>query len=161
MPEMIYGANRSLAKARMLLKSLVIIGSLLGLILGTIGTSIPWFFPGIFTSDPKVIQEMQKVLIPFYIALCVTPCTHSLEGTLLAGRDLKFISLSMSGCFSLGALLLLLVSSKGFGLPGCWCALVGFQWARFFLSLQRLISPSGVLYSEDLTRYKLEKLKAA
>nr|WKY32456.1 EDS5 [Camptotheca acuminata] len=161
MPEMIYGVNRSLPKAQMLLKSLVIIGSLLGVILGTIGTSIPWFFPRIFTSDPKVIQEMHKVLIPFYVALCVTPCTHSLEGTLLAGRDLKFISLSMSGCFSLGALLLLLVTSKGFGLPGCWCALVGFQWARFFLSLARLISPNGVLYSEDLTQYKLEKLKAA
>ncbi|KAG6761584.1 hypothetical protein POTOM_034812 [Populus tomentosa] len=42
-----------------------------------------------------------------------------------AGRDLKFISLSMTGCFSLVALLLLaslvslLVSStRGYGLPG-------------------------------------------
>lgn len=161
MPELIYGANRSLAKARMLLKSLVIIGALIGLVVGAIGASIPWLFPNIFTPDPAVISEMHKVLIPFFIALCVTPSTHSLEGTLLAGRDLKFISLTMTGCFALGSLLLLFVSSKGFGLPGCWCALVGFQWARFFLSLRRLISPDGVLYSEDLTRYKLEKLKAA
>lgn len=42
----------------MLLKSLVIIGALLGLVLGTIGTSIPLLLPGIFTSDPKVIQEV-------------------------------------------------------------------------------------------------------
>lgn len=80
-----------------------------------------------------------------------------------AGRDLTFISLSMSGCFSLGALLLLVeiyflvywrpfrkIKSlwfsfyaltilsylscfqlvKGYGLPGCWFALVGFQWVR-------------------------------
>ncbi|KAG5547837.1 hypothetical protein RHGRI_013500 [Rhododendron griersonianum] len=180
-------------QARMLLKSLVIIGALLGLVLGTIGTSIPLLLPGIFTSDPKVIQEMQKVLIPFFIALCVTPSTHSFEGTLLAGRDLKFISLTMTGCFCLGSLLLLipaqqsrkpisastsggsidyiaihdvslshseLVSSRGYGLQGCWCALVGFQWARFFLALRRLLSPDGVLYSEDLTRFSLGKLKA-
>ncbi|KAL7263654.1 hypothetical protein ACSBR1_001755 [Camellia fascicularis] len=164
MPELMYGANRSLAKARMLLKSLVIIGAFLGLILGTIGTSIPLLFPGIFTSDPKVIQQMHKVLVPFFIALCVTPCTHSFEGTLLAGRDLKFISLTMTGCFGLGSLLLLLVSSRGYGLPGCWCALVGFQWARFILALRRLISPDGVLFSDNLTRfsnYNMGKLKAA
>ncbi|CAL5333592.1 unnamed protein product [Camellia sinensis] len=164
MPELMYGANRSLAKARMLLKSLVIIGAFLGLILGTIGTSIPLLFPGIFTTDPKVIQQMHKVLVPFFIALCVTPCTHSFEGTLLAGRDLKFISLTMTGCFGLGSLLLLLVSSRGYGLPGCWCALVGFQWARFILALRRLISPDGVLFSDDLMRfsnYNMGKPKAA
>jgi hypothetical protein len=90
---------------------------------------------------------------------------HSIFFMMQAGRDLKFISLSMSGCFSLGALLLLversiswftedpffflkkkslrfsfyvltLLSSssyqlvKGFGLTGCWAALVGFQWVR-------------------------------
>ncbi|XAR59106.1 hypothetical protein NMG60_11014758 [Bertholletia excelsa] len=161
MPELMYGFNRNLEKAQLLLKSLVIIGTLLGLVLGTIGTSIPRFFPGMFTSDPNVVQEMHKVLIPFFIALCVTPCTHSFEGTLLAGRDLKFISLAMTGCFCLGSLLLSLVSTRGYGLLGCWCALVGFQWARFFLALRRLLSPNGVLYSEELTRHNMGKLKAA
>lgn len=97
-----------------------------------------------------------------------------------AGRDFKFVSLAMSGCFCLGALLLLvsvyprisvkkctswnyfkrssvvsfvefatvalftwhashlhhqLISSRGFGLPGCWCALVGFQWVNISHSL--------------------------
>ncbi|GLT42847.1 hypothetical protein SLA2020_168270 [Shorea laevis] len=162
MPELMYGYKKSLPKAQTLLKSLVIIGAILGLVLGTIGTSVPWLFPNIFTHDQSVIQEMHKVLIPYFIAIAVTPSTLSLEGTLLAGRDLKFLSLSMSGCFFLGALGLLLVSSStSFGLPGCWCALVGFQWARFFLSLQRLLSPDGILFSEDFCQNKLEKLKAA
>ncbi|XP_038710965.1 protein DETOXIFICATION 46, chloroplastic-like [Tripterygium wilfordii] len=160
MPELLYGANRSLEKARMLLKSLVMIGATLGLALGIIGTSVPWLFPYIFTPDQKVIQEMHKVLIPYFLALVVTPSTHSLEGTLLAGRDLKFISLSMSGCFAFGALVLMFVSSRGYGLAGCWFALVGFQWARFSLSLTRLLSPDGILYSEDLSRDKNEKLRA-
>ncbi|OWM80304.1 hypothetical protein CDL15_Pgr019584 [Punica granatum] len=161
MPELIYGAKRSLEKAGTLLKSLVIIGVILGVILGSIGTVVLQFFPSTFTSDHSVIREVHKVLIPYFIALSVTPPTLSLEGTLLAGRDLKFISASMSGCFVLGSILLLLVSSKGFGLVGCWYALSGFQWARFLLALQRLISPNSILNSEDLSRYKLEKLKTA
>ncbi|KAF5448891.1 hypothetical protein F2P56_029386 [Juglans regia] len=161
MPESIYGVHRNLGKARMLLKSLVIIGVTLGLLVGVVGTSVPWLFPKIFTHDQNIIQEMHKVLVPFCLALAITPSTQSLEGTLLAGRDLKFISLSMSGCFSVGALLLLLVSSRGYGLPGIWFGLVGFQWARFFLSLRRVLSPNGVLYSQDSSPYNLEKLKAA
>ncbi|MBA0614234.1 hypothetical protein Godav_014555 [Gossypium davidsonii] len=83
MPELLYGINKNLLKARMLLKSLVIIGASLGLILGIVGTSVPWLFPNIFTSDRKVIHEMHKVLAPYFVALAVTPATHSLEGTLL------------------------------------------------------------------------------
>nr|TKS05416.1 hypothetical protein D5086_0000135130 [Populus alba] len=160
MPELMYGVNRSLEKARTMLKSLAIIGTILGLALGIIGTSVPWFFPGIFTHDQKIIQEMHRVLIPYFLALAVTPCILSLEGTLLAGRDLKFISLAMSGCFFTGALLLLLVSSSGYGLPGYWFALVGFQWGRLFLALQRLLSPDGILFSEDLSQLELKELKA-
>lgn len=161
MPELLYGVEKSLDKARSLLKSLMIIGAILGVVIASTGAFIPWLFPNIFTHDLNVIQEMHKVLILFFVALSATPCTHSLEGTLLAGRDFKFISLSMSGCFSLGALLLLVASSRGYGLPGCWCALVAFQWARFCFALQRLLSPKGILSSKDTIEYKLGKLKAA
>ncbi|KAJ0010217.1 hypothetical protein Pint_34789 [Pistacia integerrima] len=161
MPEILYGVNQSLDKARTLIKSLMIIGAILGVMIGTVGSFIPWFLPNMFTSDLMVIKEMHKVLILFFFALAVTPCTHSVEGTLLAGRDLKFMSLSMSGCFSVGALLLLLVNKGGLGLPGCWTALVAFQWGRFFLALWRLLSPNGMLHSEGPSKYKLEKLKAA
>ncbi|XP_072979023.1 protein DETOXIFICATION 46, chloroplastic [Typha angustifolia] len=160
MPELIHGVKRSLEKARMLLKSLVIIGAMSGLTLGAVGTSVPWLFPKIFTADHMVIGEMHKVLLPYFIALMVTPSTHSLEGTLLAGRDLRFLSLSMSGCFCLGGLLVLLVCNRGFGLSGCWWALAGFQWARFSLALQRLISPSGMLYNKDFYQPEYVKVKA-
>ncbi|CAI9275646.1 unnamed protein product [Lactuca saligna] len=155
MPELIYGAKRSLSKARMLLKSLVIIGSSCGLILGAAGTIVPWLFPQIFSPDPHVIKEMHKVLLPYFIALSVTTSTHSLEGTLLAGRDLRFISFSMSTIFCVGALLLMFLSNSGYGLPGCWWTLALFQWSRFSIALLRLVSPNGILYSEDMSRYEL------
>ena len=44
----------------MLLRSLVIIGAILGLLLGIIGTSVPWLFPNIFTPDRMVIQEVSS-----------------------------------------------------------------------------------------------------
>ncbi|CAH8356957.1 unnamed protein product [Eruca vesicaria subsp. sativa] len=160
MPELLFGINRNLPKARMLLKSLVIIGATLGIVVGTIGTAIPWLFPGIFTHDKLVTFQMHTVIIPYFLALSITPSTHSLEGTLLAGRDLKYISLSMTGCFAIAGLVVMLLSKGGFGLRGCWYALVGFQWARFSLALIRLLSRNGVLYSEDTSRYA-EKVKAA
>uniref|UniRef100_A0A803PPW7 Uncharacterized protein n=1 Tax=Cannabis sativa TaxID=3483 RepID=A0A803PPW7_CANSA len=58
MPELIYGVQRNLEKARMLLKSLVLVGAVLGIVLGSIGTAIPWLFPNIFTPDQLVIQEI-------------------------------------------------------------------------------------------------------
>ncbi|KAK9052039.1 hypothetical protein SSX86_028667 [Deinandra increscens subsp. villosa] len=161
MPELMYGAKRSLSKARMLLKSLVIIGASCGLILGVVGTIIPWLFPKVFSPDPHVINEMHKVLLPYFIALSVTASTHSLEGTLLAGRDLRFISLSMTMSFTLGGLLLLLFSNLGYGLPGSWWTLALFQWSRFTVALLRLISPNGILYSEDTTRYELGSVSTA
>ena len=42
----------------MLLKSLMIIGAIFGLVLGTIGTSVPWLFPNLFTPEEKIIQEV-------------------------------------------------------------------------------------------------------
>ncbi|KAL9244977.1 hypothetical protein vseg_018689 [Gypsophila vaccaria] len=160
MPEYLYGVNRSLVKARALLKSLLIIGACVGVVLGAVATSIPWLVPGVFTSDLAVIGQMHSVWIMFFLSLCVTPCILPCEGTLLAGRDLKFISTSMFVCFALGALVLLFVRTQGLGLVGCWAALVGFQWARFLISVRRLLSPDGVLYSDDVSRFRCAELKA-
>ncbi|GJM90061.1 hypothetical protein PR202_ga06303 [Eleusine coracana subsp. coracana] len=66
MPELIYGVNRNLKKvlmitvfnARMLLRSLVIIGVIAGATLGTVGTLVPWLLPSLFTNDQLVIQQV-------------------------------------------------------------------------------------------------------
>eukprot|EP00268_Persea_americana_P050529 TRINITY_DN5498_c0_g1_i3.p1 TRINITY_DN5498_c0_g1~~TRINITY_DN5498_c0_g1_i3.p1 ORF type:complete len:563 (-),score=61.79 TRINITY_DN5498_c0_g1_i3:332-2020(-) len=160
MPEFLYGVNQNLMKARMLLQSLVIVGAFTGLVLGIVGSSVPWFLPYTFTSDHAIIGEMHRVLLPFFVALVVTPSTHSLEGTLLAVRDLRFLSTTMSGCLLFGGLLLLFLSNKGFGLRGFWWALAGFQWARFSLALQRVASPHGMLYCDEFQQPEFGKLKA-
>jgi Na+-driven multidrug efflux pump len=47
----------------MLLKSLVIIGAILGLLLGIVATCVPWLFPKIFTHDQNVIQEVSSYFL--------------------------------------------------------------------------------------------------
>ncbi|KAL5208242.1 hypothetical protein ABZP36_032677 [Zizania latifolia] len=160
MPELIYGAKCNLMKARMLLKSLVMIGSITGLTVGAVGTLVPWLFPSLFTNDLLVVQQMHQVLIPYFCALLVTPSVHSLEGTLLAGRDLRFLSQSMGACFSVGTFLLLLIRNKLGSLSGCWWILVLFQWSRFGSALQRLLSPTGMLYNENFNQREYVKVKA-
>ena len=58
----------------MLLKSLVIIGATLGIVVGTIGTAIPWLFPSIFTHDKAVTFQ---VLLLFFFTICLI-CVHGI-----------------------------------------------------------------------------------
>ncbi|KFK30488.1 hypothetical protein AALP_AA7G268000 [Arabis alpina] len=160
MPELLYGANRNLPKAKSLLKSLMIIGATLGLILGVIGTTVPGLFPGVYTHDKVIINEMHRLLIPFFLALSVMPMAASLEGTLLAGRDLKFVSSVMSSSFVIGSLTLTFLTRSGYGLLGCWFVLVGFQWGRFAMHLRRLLSPGGMLSFDAPSPYTAEKIRS-
>lgn len=50
-------------QARVLLKSLVIIGAILGLLVASIGAFIPWLFPFIFISDLNVAQWLGRFLV--------------------------------------------------------------------------------------------------
>lgn len=52
-------------QARTLIKSLMIIGAILGVMIGTVGSFIPWFLPNMFTSDLMVIKEV-IFLLNFY-----------------------------------------------------------------------------------------------
>jgi len=47
----------------MLLRSLAVIGATLGLLLGIVGTSVPFLFPYIFTSDQMVIREVSSFFL--------------------------------------------------------------------------------------------------
>jgi len=41
-----------------MLKSLLIIGASVGVVLGSVATSIPWLVPNIFTPDAAIISEV-------------------------------------------------------------------------------------------------------
>jgi hypothetical protein len=50
----------------MLLKSLVVIGAIAGVTVGTVGTIVPWLFPSLFTNDQMVVQQVRQTALVFY-----------------------------------------------------------------------------------------------
>ncbi|KAI5066910.1 hypothetical protein GOP47_0017438 [Adiantum capillus-veneris] len=145
MPELIRGSNRNVKKAQMLLRSLLMIGVFSGAMLGAMGTCFSLFFPRFFTNDAAVIMQMQEVILPFLWGLLITPPLLSLEGTLLAGRDLTYLSLSMIACV-LGSSSLLMVGQKmEWGLAGIWWTVACFQMIRFCMALSRLASSKSII----------------
>ncbi|GLJ05797.1 hypothetical protein SUGI_0025560 [Cryptomeria japonica] len=146
MPALIHGVDRNLKKARLLLQSLVAIGAVAGFTLGCIGTLVALFFPHIFTRDTAIINQMHQVIVPFFIGLIISPSRNSLEGSLLAGRDLNFLSYATGCCFCICCLLLLISTKIGLSLQSCWWILACFQWARFSFFYMRLTSFNGPLY---------------
>lgn len=162
MPDLISGVNRNIRKAQQLLRSLLFIGTIFGFSLGCISSTMPWFFPQVFTRDTAIINQMRGVTVPFFLSMLITPPTLSLEGTLLAARDLKFLSFSMVSCFCGGCISLMLLKNIGFGLVGSWWILVAFQWARFALAFSRLAYPKSVLRMEEFKTHESKlNLKSA
>ncbi|CAK9207998.1 unnamed protein product [Sphagnum troendelagicum] len=145
MPAFIHGSDRNLKQARSLLGVLMLMGVIVGFAVGCLAISVPWLFPYIFTKDPAIIAKMRSVTLPLLCSLVITPPTHALEGTLLAGRDMKFLGLSMTSCFCGGSILLLTCHKLGWGLQGSWWTLAAFQWARFAFSYARLSSSQSIL----------------
>ncbi|XP_073389672.1 protein DETOXIFICATION 46, chloroplastic isoform X2 [Physcomitrium patens] len=139
MPAHICGVDRNLQKARDLLKSLMKIGIIVG------------FFPQIFTKDLGIIAQMRLVSVPFLFSLMITPPTLSLEGTLLAVRDLHARMLAASVC----------KDASHFGLQGSWWMLAAFQWTRFFQAYSRLHSSRSVLANPPLSHDEGSLLQVA
>ncbi|XP_024373710.1 protein DETOXIFICATION 46, chloroplastic isoform X1 [Physcomitrium patens] len=151
MPAHICGVDRNLQKARDLLKSLMKIGIIVGFTPGCCAISVPWFFPQIFTKDLGIIAQMRLVSVPFLFSLMITPPTLSLEGTLLAVRDLHARMLAASVC----------KDASHFGLQGSWWMLAAFQWTRFFQAYSRLHSSRSVLANPPLSHDEGSLLQVA
>ncbi|KAG0570576.1 hypothetical protein KC19_6G171800 [Ceratodon purpureus] len=145
MPPLMYGTQKNLKQARKLLNQLMTIGVIVGTLVGAVAISIPWICPQVFTKDAAIISQMRGITLPFIVSTISCPPTLSLEGTLLAGRDFKFLSFSMTTCFIGGTIMLLTCKSLGLGLQGSWWTLASFQWARFVLAFIRLKSSKSIL----------------
>jgi hypothetical protein len=73
-------------QARTLLKSLVIIGAILGSVLGIVGTCVPWLFPNIFTPDQNIIQEVGFILFELFKVFSIS---------------ISFVAMIYNWCFSI------------------------------------------------------------
>ncbi|XP_002962420.2 protein DETOXIFICATION 46, chloroplastic [Selaginella moellendorffii] len=147
MPELISGRNRDIKQAQTLLRSLLVTGAVFGLALAITGGSVALLAPQLFTKDSAIVKQMHSLLLPFFWSILVTPSTLAVEGTLLAGRDYKYLGFGTACCFACGSVFMLLFHKLGFGLNSCWWILFLFLSARFGLSFSRLISSKSILRS--------------
>ncbi|XP_002991913.2 protein DETOXIFICATION 46, chloroplastic isoform X1 [Selaginella moellendorffii] len=159
MPALLDGSSRDLNQARVLLQILLIIGATVGLVAGFSAISIPWLVPQVFTKDVVIIEKMRRISLPVLCTLVVTPPMLALEGTLLAGRDLKFLGLAMVCCYSGGIMVTLAFYRAGFGLPGFWWTLFLIELSRTSVALIRLTSSQSFLADKRRPsgREKLER----
>ncbi|KAH6558533.1 hypothetical protein KP509_1Z058100 [Ceratopteris richardii] len=159
MPHLIQGPSRNVKKAQLLLRSLLTIATFSGALLGAMGTCFSWCFPHLFTDNKAVVMKMREITLPYLWGLMITPALLCLEGTLMAGRDLKYLSLSMLSCVLGSSSLLMLCSRMNWGLGSIWWTLACFQTIRFAMAFSRLISKHSVIRDIGPNTAKLEYLR--
>lgn len=137
------GKKATLGLVRRVLKSAAVVGT----VVTTSAAMGPLAFPGIFTNDPLVVDEMRK-LLPFLVLLILPhSTTMSLEGVLLSSRDMRYLvsTYVANTAFVVGAIQI--VKALGLGAAGAWSVLIAWnvlriteQGSRLFLRRRKLLA---------------------
>eukprot|EP00897_Mesotaenium_endlicherianum_P001226 jgi/Mesen1/1130/ME000123S00295 len=155
LPDLTVGVNKNLKQAGTLLKSLLILGLGIGFTVGSIAGAWPWVAPTTFTKDPAIIAQWRELTLPLHASLLLTPIVLSLEGTLLAGRDVVFLALNMLGSLAFCILLIVIGQRRGMGIVANWWTLVVFQLVRMVNAGLRLRSSKSILADNMSTSAQL------
>ena len=84
--------NRSETAVAKVVRRLVFIGIGLGGLNAAVAGLIPFQAPSLFTTDPLIIADMQRLAPLLSGSLLVHACTMVLEGVLLAQKDLAYLA---------------------------------------------------------------------
>jgi Na+-driven multidrug efflux pump len=105
----------------------VIIGALFGLILVGLGTTVP----DLFTNDPAVIDQAEKIWWIFALTMPFNGAVFALDGILIGAGDTRFLMWGMLAASLLVFVPIALASlALDFGIVGVWCGLLGLIAAR-------------------------------
>eukprot|EP00850_Spirogloea_muscicola_P019350 SM000189S04067 [mRNA] locus=s189:747:5764:+ [translate_table: standard] len=145
MPTFTTGVHRNLKQARQLLRSLLGLAVTTGAFMGACAAAVPWVAPQLFTADAAIVSRMRTLTAPLHVALMLTPVVLVLEGTLLAGRDLKFLAIDLLTSLAICIFFLVMGQKLGMGLVANWWTLVAFQGIRLTQAGLRLLSSKSIL----------------
>eukprot|EP00850_Spirogloea_muscicola_P007753 SM000040S14765 [mRNA] locus=s40:216939:221821:+ [translate_table: standard] len=145
MPTFTTGVHRNLKQARQLLRSLLGLAVTTGAFMGACAAAVPWVAPQLFTADAAIVSRMRTLTAPLHVALMLTPVVLVLEGTLLAGRDLKFLAIDLLTSLAICVFFLVMGQKLGMGLVANWWTLVAFQGIRLTQAGLRLLSSKSIL----------------
>eukprot|EP00850_Spirogloea_muscicola_P013722 SM000094S24739 [mRNA] locus=s94:412592:417469:- [translate_table: standard] len=145
MPTFTTGVHCNLKQARQLLRSLLGLAVTTGAFMGACAAAVPWVAPQLFTADAAIVSRMRTLTAPLHVALMLTPVVLVLEGTLLAGRDLKFLAIDLLTSLAICVFFLVMGQKLGMGLVANWWTLVAFQGIRLTQAGLRLLSSKSIL----------------
>ena len=105
-----------------------------GLALGVVATAIVLLarplLPGIFTSDPSVVELSLGVLLLLAVLQPLAGVVFALDGILIGAGDMRFLARAMVGSTAVFLAALAAVSAAGGGLNALWIAIIIFMAAR-------------------------------
>lgn len=116
----------------------------------TVGHTV---IPGLFTTDPAVLDEMATAWWFFVAIMPIAGVVFALDGVLLGAGDVAFLRNATLACALVGFLPLIWLSlQQGWGLAGIWSGLTVFVTLRMFAVLWRVGSGRWAVSGADLQR---------
>lgn len=107
--------------------------------------------PGLFTTDPAVLDEMAVAWWFFVAIMPVAGMVFALDGVLLGAGDVAFLRNATLGCALVGFLPLIWLSLlQGWGLAGIWSGLTVFIVLRMLAVFWRVGSGRWAVAGADL-----------
>ena len=104
----------------------VIIGALFGLILVALGSTVP----DLFTNDPAVIDQAEKIWWIFALTMPFNGAVFALDGILIGAGDTRFLMWGMLAAAAVYLPIVLLTLHNDWGIVGVWSGLAALIAVR-------------------------------
>lgn len=109
--------------------------------------------PGLFTTDPAVIDQMYSIWWIFVLIIPIAGVVFALDGVLLGAGDAAFLRTATLTCALVGFLpSIWLALALDWGLPGIWLGLSIFVLLRMMAVIGRTVSGRWALVGADIQR---------
>ena len=106
-------------------------GLLGGLVLLAVMALGRGFLPGVFTTDPEVIAQVEGVYMFIVLMQPLNAIVFVWDGIAIGASHFSFLAASTVAASLVTAAVLLVVQVRSWGLPGVWWALVAMMLVRF------------------------------
>lgn len=112
------------------IKSIFLVGSVIGLVDGMLAATVPVCFSGMFTSSLEVQQRMLSVAAYLVVSLALHANVVALEGVLFAARESRYLALAYAASTTVFTAAMVVARNFSPTLFTVWSALVLYQVVR-------------------------------
>ncbi|MFB6232136.1 MAG: MATE family efflux transporter [Salinibacter sp.] len=138
--------------ARIVSNRLLQWGLAVGIVLGLGFFALRPVLPGFFTDDPDTIAALREVYLFVVLLQPLNGLVFVGDGIYMGAEAFSYLAKAMVGTAAAAAVVLLLVTPMGWGLPGVWWGITTLMLGRLFTlgtpyARKQLFQPEGALAS--------------